>query len=147
MRRSYLFRGFTVRSAGLVLLASTAMLSRLACSGHSTISHQGRRDAGADASGAAGHGGSAGLDAGAEADGFSNYTQIVHTDAWCAPPHTFTERAACCNNTPCYGQCIRHSPGGPIDCECATIVGGCQNGTVCCDFGCRAADAGCPPPP
>lgn len=152
MRRSCLSRGLTstrARSAGLALVALVATLSRLACSGSSTIGDRGRRDAGADTSAAADHDGSDGLDAGAEADGFWNYDQPVQTDAWCAPPHKPSERAACCNDAPCYGNCARHRPDGSIICECFTVIGGCRNGTKCCISagGCIAADAGCPAPP
>ena len=150
-------------SVGLALVACVSTVSLLACSGSASLDHGSDWDGGgsdsvagsagdasADGSDAAGQGGSNALDGGAEDDGYWDYDEPVQTDPWCAPPHeAAVEEAACCNDTPCYGQCARHSPEGSIVCECATVVGGCRSGTKCCSFvlGCVAADRPCPEGP
>lgn len=144
---------------GLSLGTVLATVAMAACSGSNSLTRAGAHDgaAGATAGGSgdssadvnagAGLGGADGLDAGNEADNYWSYDEPVQTDPWCAPEHEAgVERAACCNDTPCYGGCARHSPDGSIVCECGTVVGGCKNGSKCCTLasGCVAADVPCP---
>lgn len=67
---------------------------------------------------------------------------VVPSQGDCAPPAdnkvTF---GACCNNTPCVGQCVQAAEG-KIECDCFGVRGGCQQGQVCCKIrrGCVPAD-------
>lgn len=156
---SRLFRRWEARA--LLLLVTLVLVPFVGCTGSTSENQGAKPDAAAagtgggsaaDAGDAGGQGGSEGLDA--SAGGFGGYSEVVLTDAWCAPPPRNEEggtpdKTACCNDTPCYGKCVRHSPDGAIDCECDTVVGGCKNGSKCCEFaeGCVAADSPCPGAP
>lgn len=59
----------------------------------------------------------------------------------CAPEKTaLNDLVACCNDVPCRGWCYEENAG--LACSCGEppygVAGGCPEGTICCQMGCRA---------
>ena len=62
-------------------------------------------------------------------------TIAAPSDPQCTPtPKTAFYATACCAGVPCQGSCVLNTAGAP-ECRCAGLVGGCQNGTLCCKAG------------
>ena len=54
------------------------------------------------------------------------------SDPACTPaPKDPFYKTACCGGVPCQGHCVVGASGAP-ECQCAGLVGGCLNGTLCC---------------
>jgi hypothetical protein len=59
---------------------------------------------------------------------------VVASEGECAPAaDNLVTLGACCNNTPCSGQCVTAAEG-KVECSCFGVRGGCPQGQVCCNF-------------
>jgi hypothetical protein len=62
-----------------------------------------------------------------------SYTVVAGAGS-CAPSADGVRNlGACCNDTPCHGQCVVESGRTDTSCSCFGVAGGCGPGEVCCN--------------
>jgi len=59
--------------------------------------------------------------------------QVAESRGTCAPPSDGVRNvAACCNDSPCHGECVTERGSASVQCACYDVEGGCREGQICC---------------